>query len=78
MWGNSVNIMVQWLLEGRQQNETTKENFPEVMQVVFCKAISSEGAQVDSHVRQQKTHFRCTKIGVQAADSVPLLDLLAW
>ena len=42
MWGNSVNIMVQCLLEGRQQNETTKEDFLEVMQVVFWKAISSK------------------------------------
>ena len=73
-----MNIMVQCLLEGRQQNETTKEDFLEVMQVIFCKAISSKGAQVDSNVRQQETHFCCTKTCVQASDSVPFPGLLAW
>ena len=40
MWGNAVNIVVQCLLEGRQQNEKAKEYFLEVMQVVFCNANS--------------------------------------
>ena len=57
--------------KARQESETT-EDFLEVLQVVFCKAISSEGVQVDFARTAIKDAFSLHKICVPAADTVPL------
>ena len=79
-WGKSQWIswrMVQFLVEGRQPNKTTEEDFLEVLQVLFCKGVSFKGAQVDFWHTATKDEFLLHKIGVPAADNVPLLGLFS-
>ena len=40
--GVSINIMVQCLVEARQQNEMAGKDFQEVPRVVLCEAVSSK------------------------------------